>query len=69
MSSSLIEEIENNWEWSAGDPEEIFILEEEIAAGSFGNVYKVIIYIYEVQECLNLYKSFINCLSLFLKLI
>lgn len=42
MSGSLIEEIENNWEWSAGDPEEIFILEEEIAAGSFGNVYKVI---------------------------
>eukprot|EP01127_Copromyxa_protea_P004604 TRINITY_DN14456_c0_g1_i1.p1 TRINITY_DN14456_c0_g1~~TRINITY_DN14456_c0_g1_i1.p1 ORF type:complete len:1014 (-),score=251.52 TRINITY_DN14456_c0_g1_i1:111-3152(-) len=28
------------WHWDVGDPEEIFFLEEEIASGSFGTVYK-----------------------------
>jgi hypothetical protein len=27
--------------FDSGDPEEIFLLEEEIASGSFGAVYKV----------------------------
>lgn len=40
MAGNLIAELEKNWKWSTGDPEEIFILEEEIAAGSFGSVYK-----------------------------
>jgi hypothetical protein len=30
-----------NWEFDTGDPEELFILEEEIASGSYGSVYKV----------------------------
>lgn len=41
MAGNLIAELEKNWKWSSGDPEEIFLLEEEIAAGSFGSVYKV----------------------------
>lgn len=36
-----VEALEKNWKWSLGDPEELFILEEEIASGSFGSVYKV----------------------------
>lgn len=36
-----VEELERNWKWSEGDPEELFVLEEEIASGSFGSVYKV----------------------------
>eukprot|EP01127_Copromyxa_protea_P016644 TRINITY_DN4980_c0_g1_i1.p1 TRINITY_DN4980_c0_g1~~TRINITY_DN4980_c0_g1_i1.p1 ORF type:complete len:1461 (+),score=442.57 TRINITY_DN4980_c0_g1_i1:40-4422(+) len=28
------------WKWDEGDPEELFFLEEEIAAGAFGTVYK-----------------------------
>jgi len=39
-----VEELERNWKWSEGDPEELFILEEEIASGSFGSVYKVRFY-------------------------
>jgi serine/threonine protein kinase len=35
-----VEELERNWKWSEGDPEELFVLEEEIASGSFGSVYK-----------------------------
>ena len=50
MSGNLIEEIENNWTWSSGDPEEIFILEEEIAAGSFGNVYKVLNFYHDINN-------------------
>lgn len=41
MAVNLIAELEKNWKWSSGDPEEIFLLEEEIASGSFGSVYKV----------------------------
>ena len=36
-----VEELERTWKWSEGDPEELFVLEEEIASGSFGSVYKV----------------------------
>jgi hypothetical protein len=36
-----IEDLEKSWAWSSGDPEELFTLEEEIASGSFGSVYKV----------------------------
>jgi hypothetical protein len=36
-----VEALERNWKWSDGDPEELFVLEEEIASGSFGSVYKV----------------------------
>lgn len=32
----------NDWVWDEGDPEEIWFLEEEIAAGAFGTVYKAI---------------------------
>ena len=35
-----VEALERNWKWSDGDPEELFVLEEEIASGSFGSVYK-----------------------------
>jgi hypothetical protein len=37
---SNVEELERDWEWDHGDPEELFVLEEEIASGSFGSVYK-----------------------------
>eukprot|EP01122_Echinamoeba_exundans_P010168 TRINITY_DN3746_c0_g1_i1.p1 TRINITY_DN3746_c0_g1~~TRINITY_DN3746_c0_g1_i1.p1 ORF type:complete len:1109 (+),score=400.80 TRINITY_DN3746_c0_g1_i1:238-3564(+) len=37
---SNVEELERDWEWDQGDPEELFVLEEEIASGSFGSVYK-----------------------------
>eukprot|EP01126_Amoeba_proteus_P012440 TRINITY_DN15124_c0_g1_i2.p1 TRINITY_DN15124_c0_g1~~TRINITY_DN15124_c0_g1_i2.p1 ORF type:complete len:172 (-),score=29.60 TRINITY_DN15124_c0_g1_i2:285-800(-) len=30
----------DEWVWDEGDPEEMFFLEEEIAAGAFGIVYK-----------------------------
>jgi len=30
------------WVWDEGDPEEIYFLEEEIASGTFGSVYKSI---------------------------
>lgn len=36
-----VEALERNWKWSDGDPDELFVLEEEIASGSFGSVYKV----------------------------
>lgn len=39
-----VEELERTWKWSEGDPEELFVLEEEIASGSFGSVYKVRFY-------------------------
>lgn len=32
----------HDWIWDEGDPEEIWYLEEEIAAGAFGTVYKAI---------------------------
>lgn len=32
----------HDWVWDEGDPEEIWYLEEEIAAGAFGTVYKAI---------------------------
>jgi len=32
----------HDWVWDEGDPEEIWFLEEEIAAGAFGTVYKAI---------------------------
>lgn len=41
MAGNFIADLEKHWKWSSGDPEELFILEEEIAAGSFGSVYKV----------------------------
>lgn len=44
MSNRFVEELELKWTWDAGDPEDIFVLEEEIAEGSFGHVYKVITY-------------------------
>jgi hypothetical protein len=41
MTSEAEKNLEKNWAWDQGDPEEIHILEEEIASGSFGSVYKV----------------------------
>jgi serine/threonine protein kinase len=32
--------LEESWQWDSGDAEELYILEEEIASGSFGSVYK-----------------------------
>lgn len=34
--------LDDKWEWDEGDPEEIYFLEEEIASGTFGSVYKAI---------------------------
>jgi hypothetical protein len=41
MTSEIEKSLEKNWVWDEGDPEEIHVLEEEIASGSFGSVYKV----------------------------
>ncbi len=32
--------LEESWQWDSGDAEELYVLEEEIASGSFGSVYK-----------------------------
>eukprot|EP01126_Amoeba_proteus_P031255 TRINITY_DN3070_c0_g1_i4.p1 TRINITY_DN3070_c0_g1~~TRINITY_DN3070_c0_g1_i4.p1 ORF type:complete len:743 (-),score=183.51 TRINITY_DN3070_c0_g1_i4:1735-3963(-) len=40
MSHFKIPGLSGEWVWDEGDPEEMFFLEEEIAAGAFGIVYK-----------------------------
>lgn len=35
-------QLDEPWEWDEGDPEDIYFLEEEIASGTFGSVYKAI---------------------------
>jgi serine/threonine protein kinase len=42
MTSEIEKSLEKNWVWDEGDPEVIHILEEEIASGSFGSVYKAV---------------------------
>ncbi len=40
--SAVMAFLSEPWQWNDGDPEEIYFLEEEIASGTFGSVYKAI---------------------------
>jgi len=60
MTSEIEKSLEKNWVWDEGDPEVIHILEEEIASGSFGSVYKVRNFLQETVTWRGLFSIFLR---------